>query len=272
MPDTARGEVLVAIINDRLDFQKARDEHWYRIPVSSVDKWLRRRWPPTWLALYQTRVFGDEAYCVRYYAEVLDIQRAYRWQLIPEQARDQRGMQEYHKLILGPLEQLPQPIFSRRHRRIVFIPTTWQKFVSAIEINDLYDESPLEDRLWAEFRRLQIPAERQEFVGIPQGRSYALDFALYCTNGRLNVETDGDTWHADPARIPLDNLRDNDLETAGWKLLRFNTLQIQERMTTYCVPTIIENIRRLGGPEEGRLVARSIDPQAAGQQLGLFDD
>jgi len=42
----ARGEVLVAIINDPLDFGIARDQHWYRIPVSSADKWLRHRWPP----------------------------------------------------------------------------------------------------------------------------------------------------------------------------------------------------------------------------------
>ena len=41
---TACGEVLVAILNNPLDLAVARDEHWYRIPVSSVDKWLRGRW------------------------------------------------------------------------------------------------------------------------------------------------------------------------------------------------------------------------------------
>ena len=29
----ARGEVLVAIMNNPLDFAIARDQHWYRIPV-----------------------------------------------------------------------------------------------------------------------------------------------------------------------------------------------------------------------------------------------
>jgi hypothetical protein len=29
---TARGKVLVAILNNVLDFDVARDEHWYRIP------------------------------------------------------------------------------------------------------------------------------------------------------------------------------------------------------------------------------------------------
>jgi very-short-patch-repair endonuclease len=161
----------------------------------------------------------------------------------------------------------------RRLRRIVFIPTTWQKLMSAVEINDLYDESPLEDRLWAELKGLQISAERQEFVKFGE-RWYALDFAIYCMSGKLDVETDGDTWHADPERIPLDNRRDNDLETAGWRQLRFNTHHIQEQMAEYCVPTVVENINRLGGVDEGRLVGRRISPDApeGAHQLELFDE
>ena len=46
----ARGEVLVAILNNLLDFAVARDEHWYRIPVDSAHKRLRERWPPQWVA------------------------------------------------------------------------------------------------------------------------------------------------------------------------------------------------------------------------------
>ncbi len=61
-------------------------------------------------------------------------------------------------------------------------------------------------------QRLQFEAERQEFI-TANGNDYALDFAFYCQAGKLDVETDGDTWHADPARIPEDNRRDNDLET-----------------------------------------------------------
>lgn len=91
--------------------------------------------------------------------------------------------------------------------------------------------------------------------------------------GKLDVETDGDLWHADPRRIPLDNLRDNDLETAGWKLLRFNTRQINEQLADYCLPTVVENINNLGGVDEGQLGGRrvNLDP-AAPAQPPLFDD
>ena len=117
-------EVLVAIMNNPLDFAVARDQHWYRIPVSSAEKWLKRRWPPRWLAFYQTKVFKNEAFAINYYSRVLDIRQVFRWQLFPDQPRDDKAMQRYHQLLLGPLHRLPQPIRSRRLRRIVFIPTT----------------------------------------------------------------------------------------------------------------------------------------------------
>ena len=165
-------------------FALARDQHWYRIPVSSVEKWLKGRWPPRWLAFYQTKVFGSDAFAVNYYCQVLDVREVRRWQLFPDQPRDDKGLRRYHQLLLGPLQRLPRPIVSRRWRRIVFIPTTWRKFASAAEINDLYDDSPLEDRLWAELKRLGIRAERQEFVAVG-GRNYALDFAaLRCEPGQ----------------------------------------------------------------------------------------
>ena len=266
-----RGEVLVAIMNNLLDFTIARNQHWYRIPVRSVENLLKKRWPPQWLAFYQTKVFGSEAYAVNYFAPVLNIHKVFRWQLFPEQPHDERGQQRYYQLLLSPLQQMPQPIFSRRRRLIVFIPTTWQKFINAAEINDLYDESPLEDRLWAELKRLSISAERQEFVPV-KGHTYALDFAVYCASGKIDVEADGDIWHADPERIPLDNLRDNDLETAGWRILRFNTPHIMEAMAEYCLPTIVENINKLGGLEEQRLVPRKVSLDAqGGSQLSLFE-
>lgn len=267
-----RGEVLVAIMNNLLDWTIVREQHWYRIPVANQEKRLKDRWPPDWLAFYQTRLFGDDAHTVTYYARVRDIRRRSRWQLFPDQPRDEKTFREYYQLMLGPLQRLPAPIVSRRWRRIIFIPTTWDKFLRASEINDLYDDSPLEDRLWAEFQRKRIVAERQEWLRV-NSNDYVLDFAIYCNSGKLDVETDGDTWHSDPARIPQDNRRDNDLETAGWSLLRFSTRQIHEELESYCLPTVVAKINKLGGLDEGRSVPRLIDPDndEEAYQPGLFD-
>ena len=270
-PHGPKDEVLVAILNQARDLSIVRDQQWYRIPVSSADKWLRRRWPPQWIAFYQTKIFGAEAFAIHYCARVLGIRQVFRWELFPDERSHAKSAERYHQMMLGPLQRLPFPIRSRRWRRIVFISTTWQKFSHAREINELYDESPLEDLLWAQIKRVNLTAERQEFI-TANGTDYALDFAFYCATGNLDVETDGDTWHTDPTRIAADNRRDNDLETGGWKLLRFNSWHLREQMTDYCVPTIVENVRRLGGLAENRVVPRDIQPDPASpSQLSLFD-
>jgi very-short-patch-repair endonuclease len=154
----------------------------------------------------------------------------------------------------------------------VFIPTTWSKFSAAVEINDLFDESPLEDRLWAEFKRLQIGAERQLEVRVEQVR-YWLDFAIFCVNGRIDVETDGDTWHATKERIPLDNRRNNALGSDGWRVLRFSGRQIRESLESICIPQITRTISDLGGLADGGLVSRVFYNTSNGlaQQLAMFD-
>lgn len=268
MFNTVTGEILIAIINNQQDFRILCEQLWYRIPVSSVEKWLRHRWPPQWMAFYQTKVFKDEAYSVRYYAEVRNIRSVRRRDLFPDELPNPKTGKIYYQIFLEPLQTLPKPIFSRRRRRISFISSTWEKFKNAVEINDLYDNSPLENRLWAELKRLQVSAERQEWVEI-NNTSYFLDFAVYCTAGKLNLETDGDTWHIGKEKAGADNLRDNALKTEGWRVLRFNTRQVQEEMADYCIPVVVENIQRLGGLENGSSIQSQII-LGTRKQLELF--
>ena len=267
--DTKRGEVLVAIMNDKRALALLQEQLWYRIPVESAPK----RWPPQWLAFYQTKVFGDEAYAVRYYGRVAEIERVPRRELFPHEFPNPKSDRMYYRLRLDSFERLPQPIVSRRWRRIVFIATTWQKFSIAVEINDLYDESPLEDRLWAELKRERINAERQWDLKLNDAR-YLLDFAVFCQKGQIDIETDGDSWHTQRKRIAADNLRDNTLQTHGWEVLRFNTQVIRESAAQRCLPKITKMINRLGGLADEGLVARKFYSSAEGtiQQLTLFEE
>ena len=263
-----RGEVLVAIMNNERDFGILSDELWYRIPVDKAP----RRWPPEWLSFYQTKVFGDDRWAVNYYGRVKEIRTVSRRELLPEDPLGPKSDRLYYQLRLHSLERLPHPIVSPRWRRIVFISSTWDKFRRAAQINDLYDDSPLEDRLWEQFRRLRIEAERQWRVNI--GRSlYFLDFALFCLKGNIDVETDGDTWHADPRRIPKDNRRANDLEVNGWHVLRFNGHHVREKLEDYCLPTITEMINELDGLSDEGLVPRRLFHTSEGyaEQLRLLE-
>ena len=265
------GELLVAILNEPRDYHLARDEHWYRIPVESVTKLLKDRWPPRRLAFYQTKIFEEEAYSVRYYADVTHIRKASRRDLFPYEPEGKKSAKTYYQLALGPLQHLPQPIFSRRARRITFIPSKWDKFTAAVEINDLYHGSPLEDRLWAALKRRRIPAEREEYLTAGK-RNYALDFAVYCVDKNIDIETDGDAYHANPEKAGYDNRRNNNLTAAGWQVLRFNTLQINEEIESYCIPEITRTINNLGGLDAG-LAQRLVDSRPdRPYQMSFFDE
>ena len=130
----------------------------------------------------------------------------------------------------------------------------------------------MEDKLWAIFKQTAIPAERQYTVDIRK-RTYFLDFAVFCNSGKIDVETDGDTWHNNPEHAKLDNLRNNALTTHGWRILRFNTAEIHERPVKYCVAKVMENIEELKGLDEASGVPRRFNPKdpLGPQQLGLLD-
>jgi very-short-patch-repair endonuclease len=260
------GEVLVAILKELSDFAILREQGWYRIPVRTAP----RRWPPKWLAFYQPQVFGTDAYKIRYYGEVSNIRTVERKDLFPNEFASELSNRKYYQLELKSLEERPEPLTSLRARRLVFVPTTWEKFVLAEQVNDLFDDSPLEDRLWAEFKRMQMRAERQWRLQLKQ-IYYQLDFALFCNQGQIDIETDGDTWHARRERIPLDNQRDNDIQSAGWHVLRFNGQQIREQAKSYCISKIEEMVNQLSGLKEDKHVPRTFYPETGAQQFSLFE-
>jgi very-short-patch-repair endonuclease len=261
----AEVRALVAVMNNRRDWDIARQEHWYRIPVRSAPRDLRRT---RYLAFYQTRVFGAERWAVIYVAPVLDCRVLPRRVLLPTEADHPRADERYYRLELGEVTRLPQPIPSRRFRRIVFIPTTWRKLQQAEEINDLFDDSPLEDVVWSAFKRERIEAERQYFVAEPPA-TYCLDFAIFCQSGQVDVECDGDTWHATAEAIPRDNERNNFLASRGWQVLRFGSSQINGQLAD-CVSVVRRTITGLGGVLTIDGLPRTFEGSDEAQQLSLW--
>jgi very-short-patch-repair endonuclease len=259
---------LVAILNTKSDLAILQEQGWYRIPVATAP----RHWPPRWLAFYQPKRFDEDAYRIRYYGQVKEIGRARRYEIFLSELESPISNREYFILRLERLEELAVPIPSLRARRIVFIPTTWTKFTMAEQVNDLFDDSPLEDHLWQELKRLMIEAERQWAVKTVD-RIYHLDFAIFCNKGRINVETDGDRRHMGPDRAPKDNARDNALQIDGWKVLRFNTKQIRESFQTECLRGIEASINNLGGITSDGVIPRVFYTKGSSsvQQLNLFD-
>ncbi len=233
--------VLVAVMNNLRDFEIARDQGWYRIPVDRAP----RRLGADYLAFYQTKAFGAEAWAVNYYAPVLRVRLARRRDLLPGEPDHPRAGDAYHKIEIGPLQRLPRPIPSRRLRRITFICTTLQRLLSAEEINDLWLGSEEEERLWAAFRENGIAAERRWGLREEDDESYTVDFALLCREEQVAVLCEGPTWQTG-AVLREQPLQDYDLSTAGWVVLRFTARQIARSLPD-CLAAVRQAVAERGG-------------------------
>ena len=252
-------EVLIALLPKVEALNTLKTEGWYHIPVENAP---RKRWPPKLLAFYQGKVFGrQEGYKIRYFGEVGQIDIVPRKELFPNDEENQHKAERlYYRLPIKVLEERAAPIISYRPRRLVFIPTTMEKFILAEQINDLFDGSPLEDRLWNALKYIHILAERQWKI-IVQKHNYYLDFAIFCNQGKLAIETDGYTYHYDSRnQIDYDTWRQNEIEIDDWRFLHYTTKQVKDDWTPY-LKQIQQKIEHLGGIEEPKKFKRKVSEE-----------
>ena len=234
---------LVGIVPRRNLWPRIQKERWYHIPVESAPK---NATFVEYLAFYFPKAFGDKyQYKVVYYAPVLDIKIKKRIKLFPEEPGHKRASEDYFQFYLGPIKELPKPIPSKRWRRIIHIPTSLEKLLSAGEINDLWDTSPLENKMYQELKKREIEAERQYYVKVG-GEIYCLDFGIFCKKGNIDLECDGERYHVLPEALTRDRQRNNQLTSFGWSVLRFSGKEIRQAIGD-CFKIIERTIRNLGG-------------------------
>jgi hypothetical protein len=97
-----------------------------------------------------------------------------------------RAGQWYYKLQLGPLEHKLPPIVSLRWRRVTFILTTGDRFMEAVEINDLFEQESPVGHLYVRLKEMGIQVEREWWID-EKGTAYIVDLALPIEDGWLSV-------------------------------------------------------------------------------------
>jgi hypothetical protein len=162
--------VLVVLINNETDWRRVGDEGWYRIPLRHAPRPVAA----SYLAFYQSRAFGPDAFRVRYYAPVLRYRILTRVELLPLEPNHPRAQERYYHIALGPVQELEAPIPSRRLRRITFIPTTLRRLHEAHEINDLWLGDNVEDLVSELFQDAAVKATRRLKLG-EAAKSYGVD-------------------------------------------------------------------------------------------------
>lgn len=234
--------VLVVVTNDPADLERARMHGWYRIPLDRAP----HRVAAEYLAFYQTGAFpSEERWRVQWYAAVHGYRIVSRCELLPEEPLHPRANERYYRIDLGPLTPLPQPIPSRRLRRISFISTTLTRLRQAKEINDLWIKGSSQERLWTALKAADLEAERQYPLreDLPQ---YVADFALFCNSGRIVIIIEDESPSDDEIREGT--LPDYLLAAKDWTAVRVTQAELAADTGAW-MARLIAQVERLGGIE-----------------------
>jgi len=205
--------VLVAVVNNQLDFQRARDEHWYRIPVKRAPRQIAAEY----LALYQTGKFGKEGRRINFYAPILRYHVVTRAELIPDQPDHPRAQDQYFKLELGDFIPLPHPIGNERNPRLTFITTTLERLLTARDVSELWLRAAARQKLYAAVRERGLAVEC--WYPVEMGDRPEADLALLGPGGRISLYIDdpwdwefnepGPVWQGETVRVNALRLMEN---------------------------------------------------------------
>jgi len=234
---------LVGIVPRKKLWPIIQNQRWYHIPVKSAP---RNALDVEFIAFYFPSRFGEEMrYQIIYYADVVGIDTVKRIHLFPDESEHPRREENYYQFHISKIMNLPRPIPSVRKRKIVHIPTTLHKLFTAQEINDLYHTSPLEEKMYKALKRRKISAERQLYVHLNE-QVYYLDFCIFCQKANIDLECDGERYHILPQAFTKDRIRNNQLNSFGWHVLRFSSTEINRNIKN-CLATVGRTIHTLSG-------------------------
>lgn len=140
--------ILVAVMKEQRDLEIARLLGWYRIPLRFAPKVVA----VDYLAFYQTGAFGEEKWRIQYLAPVRGHELLTRGELLKDEPEHPRAKEEYYKIQIGPLINLPKPILAKKWRRITFLYTTGEYLLNADTVNDLVVHTEERRVLWQALR------------------------------------------------------------------------------------------------------------------------
>jgi hypothetical protein len=136
--------------------------------------------------LWARPTHSDDKWAIHYYARIQGHELVTRRDLIPSEPAHPRAGNWYYALQLGPLEHKLPPVVANRWRRVTFIVTSGDRFMHAVEINDLFEQESPVGQLYVRLKELGIPVEREWWID-EEGTAYVVDLALPVEDGWLPV-------------------------------------------------------------------------------------
>jgi len=170
--------VLVGVVNRKKDFVIARDNHWYRIPQNQMPRGINAEYVALFLS---GKPFKEQSGGIAYFARITGYELVRRKDLLPDE--DKRPEEVYYKIQLNKLIEKDPPIINASKRRISFIHTTWDRFISAKTIADLYSRADYYvDRIYHALRNRGVTATPYWSTDY-RDTNYPAQIRLICDNG-----------------------------------------------------------------------------------------
>lgn len=180
--------VLVGTITRKKDLAYARDAGWYRIPQARLPRGVQVEYLAFFL---NSRVSGQPGGGIGYYARQSGVELAYRRDLLPDEADHPHAGDVYYKIQLRDWKVKDPPVLNPTKRSISFIYTTWDRFVHAHEIKDLYSDADyFVDRIYHALRNDGYTMERS-WDAERRYTGYGAQIRILCQQGPLIGSTEG---------------------------------------------------------------------------------
>lgn len=172
--------VLVGVMKRKGDLQIAQEAHWYRIPQASMPRGVHAEYLGFFLS---GRAFKEQSGGVHYFARRRGVELNYRRDLLPDEPNHKNADEVYYKVQLDTLSVKSPPILNPTKRVISFIHTTWDRFVNATQISDLYSQSDYYvDRIYHALRSQGVRPERL-WEGEQPETGVGAQLRVLCANG-----------------------------------------------------------------------------------------
>jgi hypothetical protein len=180
--------VLMGVINRKRDVQTLLDAHWYRIPQAKLARGVFAEYLAFYLSGAAAK--GREGSGIYYYAERRGVELVYRRDLLPDEPDHPHANEAYYKIqVAEPIARIP-PVTNTTKRTLTFIHTTWDRFIRARTISDLYSTADYYvDRIYHALRDASIRPDRYWEQERAQ-TGYAPQVRILCENGVVIASTE----------------------------------------------------------------------------------
>jgi len=180
--------VLVGAITRKKDLRLARDQGWYRIPQARMPRGVHTEYLAFFLS---SRVAGQPESGIYFFAERAGLELAYRRDLLPDEADHPRANEVYYQVQLRNWQAKTPPVLNPTRRSIAFIYTTWDRFVRAREIKDLYSDADYYvDRIYHALRNDGLKSLDRYWEAERSQTGFGAQLRILCERGAVTASAE----------------------------------------------------------------------------------